>query len=165
MPDPREIETRFWKALDHDRTFMLGLLGAGEPHARPMTALTEDDRPDGGRGPIWCFTSRDTELARGLGAPHRAYATFTAKDHDLFATIEGMLRIDNDRAMIDKLWSPFVAAWFDGGKDDPRLTLLRFDPGHAEVWLNEHSLLTGMKMLLGGDPKKDLSDKVADVDL
>lgn len=67
--------------------------------------------------------------------------------------------------MIDRLWSPFVGAWFDGGKDDPKVTLLRFDAEHAEIWLNEHSLMTGMKMLLGGDPKKDAADKVADVDL
>jgi hypothetical protein len=58
----------------------------------------------------------------------------------------------------------FISAWYDG-KDDPKLVLLRFDPEHAEVWLNESSMLAGIKMLFGSDPKKDYKDKVADVDL
>ena len=39
------------------------------------------------------------------------------------------------------------------------------DAEHAEVWLNESSLLAGVKMALGIDPKKDYKDKVGDVDL
>ena len=66
--------------------------------------------------------------------------------------------------MIDRLWNPFVAAWYNG-KDDPKLALLRMNAEHAEVWLNESSLLAGVKMVLGIDPKKDYKDKVADVDL
>ena len=67
--------------------------------------------------------------------------------------------------MVDKLWNPFVAAWFEGGKDDPNLQLLRFEPERAQIWLNGSSLLAGMKMLLGADPKKEYADKVAEVSL
>jgi hypothetical protein len=35
----------------------------------------------------------------------------------------------------------------------------------AHIWLNEHSLFAGIKMLLGVDPKKDYEDKVAVVAL
>ena len=71
---------------------------------------------------------------------------------------------DQDRQVIDRLWNPFIAAWYDG-KDDPKLVLLRFDAEHAEVWLNESNLVAGVKMLFGADPKKDYRDKVGDVDL
>ena len=73
--------------------------------------------------------------------------------------------IDTDRAVIDRLWNRFVAAWFEGGKDDPKLALLRFDAERAEIWLDESSLLAGIELLFGGDPKQDYSDKVAEVDL
>jgi len=69
------------------------------------------------------------------------------------------------RATIDRLWNRFVAAWYEGGKDDPKLQLLRFDPARAQVWLNENSLTAGIKLLFGRDPKKEYADKVADVDL
>ena len=67
--------------------------------------------------------------------------------------------------MVEKLWNPFVAAWFQGGKDDPKLALLRLDAEHAEVWLNGSSLVAGVKMLFGVDPKQDYKDKVREIDL
>ncbi|BBK34017.1 general stress protein 26 [Stella humosa] len=160
MPTPQEIEGKFWKALGSDRTMMLGVDGVEDGHARPMTAQFEGDR-----GPIWFFTSRDNGVVRALPKGDRAIATFTSKGHDLFATVHGSLAVDNDRAVIDRLWNKFIAAWFEGGKDDPNLVLLRFDAERAEIWLDASNLLAGIKMLFGVDPKKDYKDKVAEVSL
>lgn len=160
MHTPQELEQKFWKALKSDRTVMLGLDGVEDGHARPMTAQAEHER-----GPIWFFGSRESELVRHLGQGHRAIATFVSKDHDLFASIKGDLNLDNDPAVIDRLWNPFVAAWYEGGKDDPKLALLRLDAEDAEIWLDGSSLVAGVKMLMGIDPKKDHTDKVANVDL
>jgi general stress protein 26 len=73
--------------------------------------------------------------------------------------------MDNNRATIDKLWNRFIAAWFEGGKDDPKLALLRLDAERAEIWVDASSLVAGIKLLLGADPKKDYTDKVAEVEL
>src|SRR5690606_30859192 len=62
MTEPRELEEKFWKALESDRTVMLGLDGQEDGHARPMTGLAEDRR-----SPIWFFTSSDNVLVRQLG--------------------------------------------------------------------------------------------------
>ena len=43
MPTPRELETKFWKALKSDRTALLGLSRGGDGHAQPMTAQIEGD--------------------------------------------------------------------------------------------------------------------------
>ena len=95
----------------------------------------------------------------------RAIATFAAKNHDLFATLHGSIVIDNDRAVIDRLWNRFIAAWYEGGKEDPKLVLLRFDAEKAEVWLDASSIVAGIKMLLGADPKKEYRDHMGEVDL
>ena len=162
MPTPAEIEAKFWKALKSDMTMMIGLDGVEDGHAQPMTAQLEGD---GTSGPIWFFASKDSDLARHAGTSHRAIATFASKGHDLFASVHGNLVADNDRAAIDRLWNRFVAAWFEGGKDDPKLQLLRLDPERAQIWLDGSSLVAGVKMLLGSDPKEDYKDKVADVTL
>ena len=94
-----------------------------------------------------------------------ALATFASNRHDLFATLHGTLHVNTDRAVVERLWNPFVAAWFEGGKDDPKLRLLRFDADKAEIWLDDSSLLAGIKMLFGADPKEDYKDKVAEVSL
>jgi len=160
MATPQEIEARFWKALASDRTMMLGLDGVEDGHARPMTAQFEGDG-----GPIWFFTARDNGIVQALPRGDRAIATFADKGHDLFATVHGSLSVDNDRAVIDRLWNRFVAAWYEGGKDDPKLTLLRLDAERAEIWLDASSLIAGIRMLFGADPKQDYRDKVAEVSL
>ena len=161
MPTPAELERKFWKALKSDRTALLGLSGGGGGHAQPMTAQIEGDEG----GPIWFFSARDVDLVEAIGGGADAFLHFAAKGHDLFASVEGRLTIDSDPATIERLWNPFVAAWFEGGKDDPKLRLLRFEPGNAQIWLNENSLFAGVKMLLGADPKQDYKDKVAEVEL
>ena len=160
MTDPRELEEKFWKALESDRTVMLGLDGQEDGHARPMTVQAEERR-----SPIWFFTSADNVLVQQLGdGSGRAIAGFASKGHDLFASIRGSLRVDTDRTVVERLWNPFVGAWYEG-KDDPKLRLLRLDAEDAEVWADASSLLAGVKMLFGSDPEKDFQDKVGQVNL
>jgi general stress protein 26 len=162
MSNDHELAEKFWKALKSDMTVMLGVTGAEEGHSRPMTAQLDDKRDD---SPIYFFASRDSDWIDLIDANSRAVMHFVAKGHELFASVHGELSIDNDRTTIDRLWNPFVAAWYEGGKDDPKLLLLRLDPEQAQIWLNENSLFAGAKMLLGRDPKRDYRDKVAEVRL
>jgi general stress protein 26 len=160
MASERELADRFWSAVKSDRTMMLGLAGVEHGHARPMTAQL-----DGERGPIFFFASRDNAMVQELARPRPAFAGFASKGHDLFAAVHGTVSIDRDRARIDRLWNRFVAAWFPGGKDDPKLVLLRFDAERAEVWIDASSIVAGIKMLFGVDPKQDYKDKVGEVSL
>ncbi|MEM9965371.1 MAG: pyridoxamine 5'-phosphate oxidase family protein [Asticcacaulis sp.] len=161
MTDEHDIKEKFFKALKSDRTIMLGLSGSQVAQPRPMTALLEDGAEE---GPIWLFTSNETELGRIQIPNAPACATFASKGHNVFATFHGNLTVNNDRDMIERLWNPFVGAWFEG-KDDPKITLLRFDLSDAEIWIDASSLLAGIKILLGADPKRDYEDKVAKVQL
>ena len=118
MPTPQELEADFWKALKSDMTMMLGLDGVEDGHARPMTAQVEGDH-----GPIWFFTSMRTGSCES-SARARAIATFAAKGHDLFATVHGApQRRQQPLEPIDRLWNRYVAAWYEGGKDDPKLAV------------------------------------------
>ncbi|HEY7690194.1 MAG TPA: pyridoxamine 5'-phosphate oxidase family protein [Dongiaceae bacterium] len=160
MPTAQELEARFWKALKSDMTMMIGLDGVEDGHARPMTAQLE-----GNRGPIWFFTAKDNSIVQRLGVNDRAIATFASKGHDLFATLHGRLSIDNDGEIIDRLWNRWIAAWYEGGKTDPNLALLRLDPDRAEIWLDASSIMAGIKIMLGADPKRDYKENVAEVRL
>ena len=158
---PEEIEHKFWKALRSDMTVMLGL--PGQVAARPMTAQLRDKED---HGPLYFFTSTETELGQALTSPAKCEFAFVSKGNDVFATCHGTLTVDDDPQAIDDLWNPYVAAWFEGGKSDPKMRLLRLDAGQAEIWLDASSLLAGAKILLGqGDPKEEFSDNVARVHL
>jgi general stress protein 26 len=161
MSSQTEIENKLWSQLKSDRTIMIGLAKEGEGASQPMTAIIEHESA----GPIWIFSASDADLVQDLGMDTKpATAQFVSKGHGLFATLHGQLQRHDDQAVVDRLWNPFVAAWYDG-QHDPKLRLLRLELEHAHVWLNENSVFAGMKMLFGGDPKKDYKDKTAEISL
>lgn len=144
--DGQKLKKHLWEKLRKGPFLMIGLAGDGS-HSIPLTAQLDEDEVD----TIWFFIGKDNRLARG-GA---AMAQFVSKGQDFFACISGNLAIHNDRAMIDKLWSRPVEAWFPGGKDDPNLALLRFDIDEAELWEADLSLTGKLKMLFGGRIRAD----------
>ena len=166
MPTPEELQEKLWAGLRSEMTVMLGREGGNAP-ARPMTAMIDGDED---RGPLWFFTATDNNLYRQIqqvelaGDEPRAMAHFVAKGHDVWATVHGSLTTTRDRAIIDRLWNRFVAACYEG-KDDPKIALIRLDPEDAEIWIDASSLVAGIKMLMGFDPKKDYEGKVAELRL
>ena len=140
-----DIKQQFWKALADSPYLMVGATGEREHHI-PMNAQLDKDA----NGAFWFFTATDNRLA--AGGP--AMAQFAAKDHDLFACISGTLVHENNRAVLDKLWNNSIAAWYPGGKDDPKLVLLRFDLDDAEIWTADPGI-KGMFKLATGMAMKD----------
>ena len=164
MANDREIEEKFWKELEDSPFLMLGIEGERDGATQPMTAYFEDQ--DCGSGRLWFFTANDHDLARALGGSGGAIAAYSAKGHDLFASLRCTLVADNDRATIDRLWNPVVAQWYDG-KDDPKLLLLRFEIDDAKIWLSdvEGFIKPALNKLLGRKEEAGMDKKVAEVDL
>lgn len=154
-----ELKQKFWTALEASPFMMLGLQGVEDSRTRPMTA--QIDIPFGADddtgGQIYFFGARSEHLVQGLDGKHRAVATFASKGHGLFAHVHGTLAIDNDRAVIDRLWGPVIDSWYKHGKDDPDLALLRFDTEQADIWeADPGSMFTAVLIkLTGRDPGKD----------
>jgi len=156
------LRKAFWKALDDSPFIMLGLEGVEDDLTRPMSAQVDvpkgGDKDDG--GPIYFFASKTDGVGQSVTQGNRAVATFAAKDHGLFAHIHGTLVEDNDPAIIDRLWNPFIAAWYKHGKTDADLRLLRFDTTTATIWeAAKGSTLkaAAIKALFNVDPGKEHS--------
>jgi general stress protein 26 len=127
-----EAEKEFWKHLKDSNTGMLGIDTPGY-HAQPMTAYREEET-----GTIWFFTRDDTDLARDIGqGGQKGMFTYGSKDQEVWACFHGSLSLRRDQAVIDKHWNPIVAAWYPDGKDDPHLTIIRFDADDGRVWLSK----------------------------
>lgn len=141
-----DIKQQFWKALADSPYVMIGATGEREHHI-PMNAQLDKDADSA----FWFFTSTDNRLSGG--GP--AMAQFASKGHDLFACIAGTLVRESDHSVLDRLWNNGIAAWYEGGKDDPKLVLLRFDLADAEIWTADpgikgiFKLMTGMTMKEG----------------
>ena len=162
MTPDAEITSAFWKHLRSDRTVMLGLEASAPTALRPMTAQLDSEAD---QGPIWFFTSTDSAIVQELISQDLAIFTFVSRGFDVFATVHGHMTRTTDRTTIDRLWNTWVAAWYEGGKEDPKLALLRFDPASAEIWSDGSSLLSGLKLLFGGDPQAGAKENMAKVSL
>ena len=108
---------------------------------------------------MFFFIGKDNRVA----GKDKLMLQFVSKGHDYFACLSGNGRIDNDPALIDKLWDKQVEAWFPGGKSDPNLALLRVDIDSAELWETDMSLSGRVKMLFGGTIKPSESGSHAKV--
>jgi len=66
-----------------------------------------------------------------------------------------------DKAKIKELWKPVIKTWFTEGVDDPRITVIRFEPYGGYYWDNKHgNALAGIKMLVGAALGKTLDDSI-----
>ncbi len=154
--NPEALREKFWKAMSSSPYVMLQLDDDADS-AAPMTAQLDKDAESA----IWFFTSRDNRFAKLGGAT----ATFSSKGHDVFARFHGVLAEETDRAVLDKHWNNFVAAWFPGGKDAPNLLFLRMDLGDASIWAGELGLIATAKMALGMDITDDVKGGFAETTL
>ena len=76
---------------------------------------------------------------------------------DYQACLHGDLVTTYSREHIERFWSSVIEAWFQGGKTDPELTLLKFTPHSAAIWASTGSALRfGWEIakanLLGDEP-------------
>lgn len=115
---------------------MLGLTDA-DCEMRPMVPHVDD-----AQSLIYFFTKLSGSLTAkvGLGATGRIVSI--GRDHDFYAWLEGAFIQNTDRAAIDRLWSPSVAAWYKHGREDPDLSLLMFTPRAGKIWISSDSALS-----------------------
>ncbi|TKD51759.1 pyridoxamine 5'-phosphate oxidase family protein [Sphingomonas baiyangensis] len=151
-----EIRERMWKEMGKSPFVMIGLVGSHE-HSEPMTAQLDPDA----NGEFWFYTNRTNRIAKG----GEAMAQYVAKGHDLFACIHGTLTEETRPEIIDKYWSKQTEAWFEGGRNDPDLMMLRFELKDAEIWEGDQSLTGMFKMLTGQTIKPSEAGRHAEVSL
>jgi general stress protein 26 len=140
-----EAKEQLWSQLDGGRISMLSLLGTDQL-PQPMTHFIDKDA-----GCIWFVTSSDTDLASSISSLALGQLVFMAPSQDYQASVVGRLEIVSDEDKLDALWNVAIAAWFEKGREDPTVRLLRFVPDEAAIWASEGSkVLVGLKMLRAG---------------
>src|ERR1700748_1171392 len=100
----------------------------GKLVSRPLAVL---DRPFDGE--LYFFTqdpSSKTEQVRGNDQVNLALQI----GNDGFLSIAGTASVSKDQAVIDELWNKYAAAWFEQGREDPSVALLRVEADSAEFW-------------------------------
>lgn len=116
--------------------------GSDYPHAVPMSRQEVDDD-----GAIWFLFSSESETHHHLQQHNKLSLLYSDVGNYEFLTINGTGQISQDKARIDKYWNKMVEAWFEQGKDDPRIRVLKVTPIEGNYWDNKaNKFVTFLKM-------------------
>lgn len=132
------------------------LPGSETGGTRPM-AIQEADEA----GALWFLSASDSHKNAEIEADPAVRLFLQSSKHSGFLALDGHATISRDRAQIDALWNPVMKTWFTGGKDDPRVTVLKVVPTSGYYWDNKHGeLVAATKMVIGAAIGKTLDDSI-----
>ena len=129
-----DSKSDFYDKLEDVRAGMLGLVSDNK--LVPMSPNFDDDAPEA----IWFITAQGTDLVNALASgPQQGRYVIGEGGAGLYADINGTLALSDDRKKLDEIWSVVADAWFEDGKQDPDVRLLKFTMTDAEAWLTSTS--------------------------
>jgi general stress protein 26 len=102
----------------------------GQLVSRPMAVKERDFDGD-----LWFFTEDPSHKTTEVRAnPQVNVALDSGKG---WVSIAGEAHVVKDPAKIDELWDTGAQAWFEHGRDDPKVALLRVEARTAEYWATD----------------------------
>ena len=126
---------QFYEVVEDIHAGMLGVDGS-ELQFQPMAPQL--DRPN---KTIWFFTKASTLMTQAIGPGARGRFVLIGRNHDYHACVSGPIEQTKDPEVIERYWNTVVGAWFEGGKEDPELTLLALRLEDGEAWVSTDSQL------------------------
>ena len=99
----------------------------GGLYSRPLAVLEHDFD-----GTLWFFTQDPSPKTADIASDNHVNVTYANGASQV--SIAGTASISRDQAKIDEFWNPWAEAWFEGGREDPSVALLKVDATSAEYW-------------------------------
>ncbi len=127
-------------------------------NTRPMS-LRETDM----EGNLWFISSSDSNKNFEISEDNRVQLLFMNNSDSEYLSVFGKAYIYKDKSTIEDKWTNFASAWFEEGKDDPKVSIIRVTPEKTYYWDTKAgklvSLLTFAAAAISGS-KTDNSDGV-----
>lgn len=101
----------------------------GTLRSRPMATQQMDEQ-----GNLWFFTDSTSGKVDEIRDDQHVNVAFASPEENKYLSISGRASVVRDREKIDALWNSSVEPWFQGGKSDPSVTLIRVHVEAAEYW-------------------------------
>jgi general stress protein 26 len=125
--------------------FCTGIVSGQPFDTRPMAAEEIDDE-----GNFWFLSANDSHKNQELEIDPSAQLLFQGSAYSDFMSLYGKATISTDKDKIDKLWDATMKNWFTEGKDDPRITVIKFTPTQGYYWDTKHGMAVALIKRLAG---------------
>lgn len=129
---------------------------SGPLPSRPMALQgVEDD------GALYFFSAESSDKNKEITADPSVQLFFCKEGSSEYLSIYGKATVSRDRTRIDKYWNDFIKVWFQGGKGDPALTVIRIDPEDVRYWDTKNNrMVSFLKMAASLVTGKTMDDGV-----
>jgi len=138
--------------LKSARCVMLGTPNHHDTHMQPMSPQVDVEDQS-----IYFYSDNTSDLGQAViesaGKTHMCHI-----DDKYQACVSGILAVHPNPETIEKFWNPIVAAWYPGGKTDPKLLMLRFTPIDAAIWASDKSMIGFAYEMAKANLKKQTPD-------
>ncbi len=98
-------------------------------NSRPMSLQETDDE-----GNLWFISSDTSNKNFEIKEDNRVQLFFMNNSDYQYLSVYGTATIYKDRSTIEDKWSPMAKAWFEDGKDDPNVSIIRVTPQDTYYW-------------------------------
>jgi len=134
---------QIWAYVQSIGVCMMVTHGDDGVRARPMRGIS---RPE--QNAIWFFADRESHTHEDASRNPGVCLTFTDVKDNVYVTLSGQISPVTEKDTITDLWDDEAEAYFQVGPDDPRVSLLRFEPDTGEFWTApSHPIVLAIKFL------------------
>jgi general stress protein 26 len=153
----REAIDKFKELVDHEATCLFTTKLTQVPlNTRPMAVQKVCDQ-----GNFWFMSASDSDKNTEIQQDSRVQLFFLNTAKYEFLSVYGEATITRDRAKIDELWTDIAKAWFEQGKDDPRVTVIKVAPIEGYYWdTKDGKLVSLLKIAASAVTGKTLQEGV-----
>lgn len=98
-------------------------------NSRPMSLRETDEE-----GNLWFLSSSDSNKNFEISDDNRVQLLFMNNSDHEYLSVFGKAFIYKDRTTIEEKWTRIANAWFEDGKDDPKVSVIRVTPDETYYW-------------------------------
>jgi general stress protein 26 len=113
----------------------------GHLHSVPMTTQNTDFN-----GIVWFIGSKKSELVKNIQNHPQVNLGYSNISNNDYLSVNGIAEAVNDPQVLDQLWSSAYEAFFEQGKADPDIQLIRVICNGAQYWKGAGKLVTLFKL-------------------
>ena len=145
----KDLKAEFWSRISKVQA---GMLSTKDSRPVPMSPYADRDE-----NAIWFITAQGTDLDKAAQGSEVANLCVSDPSANIYANVNGAVRLVDNPEKLDELWNVFASAWFKDGRDDSSVRLIQMRPARAEVWATE-----GAAAFLYDIAKANMSDQMPD---
>ncbi|MFT3910959.1 MAG: pyridoxamine 5'-phosphate oxidase family protein [Ferruginibacter sp.] len=99
---------------------------------------------------LWFFSNKDSDKNKEIARNRFVQLYFSDPGKSTYVSVTGIAEIINDdKQKIEEMWNPLMKTWFQEGKNDPAISLIKVIPQEGYYWDSTGNRFTNFFKMIG----------------